>query len=306
MPTGNENEFKMQPIKQFNQTIEIQSYSESTIRSYKFHIKEFLRIYHNDLRQENILKHLYYLRTTRSYSPESLNLAKAALLYFFNKILKKPITIDIPKIKRKKALPRPVDRDVIIKLIQNTSNLKHRVLIELMYSCGARPFEVIKLEWNDLDLINKGIRINQGKGSKDRISILSDTVIKHLLDLYELKPEKNDYIFFSNARQNNHISKKTIQKILEHASKKANLGFIVTPYRLRHSFATHLLEDGTDIRHIQPLMGHSSIKTTERYTRVTKNQLLQIESPLDKLDLTPKGNNVKDNKYNKENKKGFS
>ena len=285
----------MDNIKQFNQTIEIQCYSKSTVKTYKYHIKQFLRCYHNDLRQENILKHLYYLKTKREYSPESLNLVKAALFYFFNNILKNPITIDIPKIKRKKALPRPVDREVIVKLIQNTSNLKHRVLIELMYSCGARPFEVIKLEWNDLDLINKSVRINLGKGKKDRLSILSDKVIQHLMDLLGSKPENNDYVFFSNARPNTHISKKTVQKILENASRKSNLGFIVTPYQLRHSFATHLLEDGTDIRYIQPLMGHSSIKTTERYTQVTKKKLLEITSPLDKLDLT-ENKNVKTNK----------
>ena len=285
----------MEYIKQFNQTVEISCYSPSTIKTYRHHIQQFLRYYHNDLRQENILKHLYYLRTNKNYSPESLNIVKAALIYFFNKSLKKPITIDIPKIKRKKALPRPVERETIIRLIQNTSNLKHRVLIELMYSCGARPFEMIKLEWNDLDFVNKSVRINEGKGKKDRLSILSDTVINHLMDLYELKPEKNDYVFFSNARPNMHICKKTIQKILENASIKAELGFIVVPYQLRHSFATHLLEDGTDIRHIQPLMGHSSIKTTERYTQVTKKKLLEIKSPLDRLDLTP-DKSVKDNK----------
>lgn len=286
----------MEEIKQFNQTIEIQCYSKSTIKSYKFHIKKFLSYYHNDLRQENIEKHLYYLRTTKNYSPESLNLARAALFYFFNKVLKKPITIEIPKIKRKKSLPRPVNREIIIKLIQNTYNLKHRTLIELVYSSGIRPFEAVKVRWNDTDFINKTIRINLGKGKKDRISILSDFVIPHLIDLKESKPNNNDFIFYSQARPNTHISKKTFQKILENASKKAKLDFIVTPYQLRHSFATHSLEDGTDIRHIQELMGHSSTKTTEIYTRVTKKKLSQIRSPLDnlKLGLTP-NKSVKDN-----------
>jgi len=286
----------MESIKQFNQTIEISCYSKSTIKSYKFHIKNFLKFYHNDLRQENIEKHLYYLKTNKNYSPESLNLARASLIYFFNKILKKPITIEIPKIKRKKSLPRPVEREVIIKLIQNTYNLKHRTLIELVYSSGIRPFEAIKVKWNDIDFVNKTIRINLGKGKKDRISILSDFVIPHLIDLKESKPNNNDFVFFSQARPNTHISKKTFQKILENTSKKAKLDFIVTPYQLRHSFATHSLEDGTDIRHIQELMGHSSTKTTEVYTRVTKKKLSQIRSPLDniKIDLTS-DKNVKDN-----------
>jgi len=291
----------MQPIKQFNQTIEISCYSKSTIKSYKYHIKQFLIYYNDDLREENIEKHLYYLKTKKNYSSESLNLARASLIYFFNKILKKPITIEILKIKRKKSLPRPIERETIIKLIQNTYNLKHRILIELVYSSGIRPFEAIKVKWNDIDFINKTIRINQGKGKKDRISILSDFVIPHLLDLKESKPNNNDYVFFSQARPKTHISKKTFQKILENGSIKAKLDFIVTPYQLRHSFATHSLEDGTDIRHIQELMGHSSTKTTEIYTRVTKKKLSQIRSPLDniKIGLTP-NKNVKDNNKNGE------
>jgi len=293
----------MEAIKKFQRIIEIQCYSKSTLKAYRFHIKKFLNYYGMDLRQENIIKHLHYLRSYKNYSSESLNLARASLFYFFNKILKKPITIDIPKIKRKKALPRPIERGIIIKLIQNTPNLKHRVLIELIYSSGMRPFEAIKLKWCDLDFINKAVRINQGKGKKDRISLLSDLVINHLIDLKKIKPAKNDYVFYSQARPHTHICKKTVQKIFENASKKAKIG-IVKPYQLRHSFATHLLENGIDTRHIQELMGHSSPKTTERYTKVTKKKLLEIKSPMDalndKLDLTPH-KNIKSNNQSIQN-----
>jgi len=275
----------MQHIKQFQQIIEIQSYSSSTIKSYRYHIEKFLNYYKEDLRQENILRHLHYLRAFKNYSPESLNIARASLVYFFDKILHKPITIDIPKIKRKKSLPRPETREVIIKIIQNIVNLKHRTLIELMYSSGIRPFEAVKVKWNDLDLINKTVRVNQGKGNKDRIALLSNVVINHLLELKEQKPN-NDYVFFSQARPTTYITKKTLQKILENVCNKINLGYIVTPYQLRHSYATHSLEDGVDIRHIQVLMGHSSTKTTERYTRVTQENLKKITSPLDNIDLT--------------------
>lgn len=281
----------MEIIKKFNQTIEIQCYSKRTIKSYNFHIKKFLNYYHNDLRQENIEKHLYYLRKYKKYSAESLNLARASLFYFFNKVLKKKITIDIPKIKRKKTLPRPIEREIIIKLIKNISNLKHRILIEIIYSSGVRPFEAIKLKWNDLDLINKSVRINQGKGKKDRLSILSDVVVQHLIDFKKIN--KNEWIFFSSYNKKRHITEKTTQKILENLYKKLNLDKI-TPYMLRHSFATHSLENGMDIRHIQELMGHSSTKTTEIYTKVTKKKLLELESPLDKLDLT-ETRNVKSN-----------
>ena len=295
----------MENIKKFQQIIEVQCYSPSTIKSYNFHIKKFLKVYHNDLDQENIIKHLHYLRTNKNYSPESLNLARAALFYFFNNVLKKPITIDIPKIKRKKALPRPIDMEVILKLIQATANLKHRTLIELAYSSGIRPFELVQVKWNDLDFVNRSIRVNQGKGKKDRLSILSEEVIKHLMDLKESKPENNDYVFYSQARPTTHISKKTVQKILEKSSEKAKLDVKAIPYNLRHSFATHLLEQGVDLRYIQELMGHSSPKTTERYLKVAKKRLLEIKSPLDtlkeKLDLTT-DKSVKSNK--KDGEKG--
>lgn len=288
----------MEQIKQFTQTIEVQCYSPSTIKTYRFHIRKFLQYYHNDLRQEKIEKHLYYLKTKLNYSAESLNLVRASLIYFFNNTLKKPITIEISKIKRKKALPRPADRDVILKLIRHTYNLKHRTLIELAYSSGLRPFEVIKLKWSDIDIINKTVRVDNGKGRKDRISLLSDEVINHLLDLKQEKPQNNDYIFHSQARPKNHISKKTFQKILENASKKAKLDYIVVPYNLRHSFATHLLENGVDTRFIQELMGHSSSKTTERYQQVAKRRLIQIKSPLDiTLQEDVKSNNKTNESY---------
>ncbi|MBU1028517.1 MAG: tyrosine-type recombinase/integrase [Nanoarchaeota archaeon] len=288
----------MEHIKQFIQTIEIQQYSVQTKQSYKFHIQKFLRYYHHNLNQENIITHLHYL-TLRGYSPASISVARASLIYFYTKILKQSITIDIPTIKRNKSLPRPVNREIIQILLQVTTNLKHRIIIELIYSSGLRLEETINVKWEDLDYINKTIRVNLGKGKKDRLSILSDVVIQHLMDYKNQRINKESvYVFDSLARPYTHISKKTVQKVLENACKKANLGFIVTPHALRHSFATHSLEDGTDLRYIQDMLGHSSPKTTMIYTKVTKKNLMKIKSPLDslqeQLDLT-ETKNVKSN-----------
>ena len=174
-----------------------------------------------------------------------------------------------------------------IKLIKNTTNLKHRILIELLYSSGLRLSEVVKVKWSELDFVNNVVRVNNSKGNKDRLTILSNVVIQHLIDFKDISPNK-EYVFYSSARPHTHISKKTVQKILEHASKKAKLGFRVTPHQLRHSFATHSLEEGTDIRNIQAMLGHSSPKTTMIYTKVTKRNLTKLTSPLDRLDLTNK------------------
>ena len=282
----------MEELKQFEQTIEIQCYSERTKKSYKYHIKQFLKVYYNNIIQDNIPTHLYYLKTKRKYSPESLNLARASLFYFFNKILKKPITIDIPKVKRRKSLPRPINREIIIKLIDFTNNIKHKALIELAYSSGLRPFEALKLKWEDIDFKDKIVRVNNGKGGKDRFSLLSDDVVRHLLKLKKSKPEDNDYVFYSQSRIRTHICEKTMGKIFQNASKRAKLEKNVSPYTMRHSFCTHLLEDGTDIKYIQELAGHSSTKTTERYIKVAKQRLMAITSPLDNIRRSLNQNNL--------------
>lgn len=267
-------------LNNFQELIEVQCYSKSTQDTYKYHITNFMEVYPNPT-QENILNYLFELRKG-GYSASSVNLVRASLLYFFKKVLKEEITIEIPTIRRKKPLPKPVDREIIVKLIENTTNLKHRILIELMYSSGLRLGEVVKVKWGDLDFLNKIIRVNNGKGGKDRLSILSNQVIQHLIDFRKIHKE-HKYVFFSNIRPYTHISSKTVQKVLEKASEKAKLRFIVTPHQLRHSFATHLLEDGSDIRVIQDLLGHSSPKTTMIYTKVTKKNRSKIVSPLDTL-----------------------
>lgn len=281
-----------QEIKSFSQYIEVQCYSEATKRAYLFHIRKFLRYYPHPI-QDNILRHLIYLKNN-GYSASSLAIARAALIYFFEKIKHEKVIVDIPIPKRPKQLPKPVNREVIIKLLNATSNLKHRTLIEFLYSSGTRLSETHRMKWQDIDLINGFIRINHGKGNKDRLSILSKRLTNHLIDLKKISPQNNPYVFFSSQYPTTHISKKTVQKVLENASRKAKLDVIVTPHQLRHSFATHLIENGNDIRYVQELLGHTSIKTTQRYTLVTKQHLRKIQSPLDALDLTV-NENVKSN-----------
>lgn len=274
--------------------MQLECLSKSTVKSYTYHISKFIRYYGEKPRQENIITHLLFLKR-QGYSATSLSVARASLIYYFEKALEIPITIKIDKPKRPKCLPKPVERETIVKLINNTKNLKHRIVIELLYSSGIRLAEIVRLKWEDIDFLNKTVRINQGKGNKDRISIISNVVIQHLLD-YNSQRQNNQspYIFDSMARPNTHISKKTVQMILKNVCNKLNIP-VVSPHQLRHSFATHSLENGTDIRHIQELLGHSSPKTTMIYTKVTKQNLSKLQSPLDSLDLTiqknVKGNN---------------
>jgi len=233
-------------------------------------------------KQENILDYLQYLVKVRHYNASSLNLAKYALIYYFKEVLQQKIIVYIPTIKRARTLPIVIDNQIILQLIDVTKNLKHKIVIELLYSSGVRLGEIIKLKWEDFDFENKLIRINNGKGNKDRISILSQRVID---DLKKYKTERynqqNPYVLDSLQRPNTYLSKKTIQKILDNARKKLGLKYKISPHRLRNSLATHLVEKDVNLRKIQTLLGHSNLNTTQIYTRVAKNDLINIQNPLD-------------------------
>jgi site-specific recombinase XerD len=272
----------MQPIKQFTQTIEIQHYSKDTFKSYQFHIDKFRRCYGDNITTENILRHLHYL-TNKGFSASTINVVRAALLYYANKVLHKEIMPkDITTIKRAKPLPKPINAEIILKIINNTHNLKHKIVLEILYGSGLRLGEVVKIRWEDIDFVEGILRVNNGKGNKDRLVKLGENVIRHLLDYKESRCNKDsNYVLDSMARPQTHISKKTVQKILENSCKKAGIKEHYNVHRLRHSYATHSLEAGVDIRKIQEALGHSSPKTTMIYTKVTKDTIKGMISPLD-------------------------
>lgn len=270
----------MQEINKLNQYMEIQRYSNSTKSIYKFHIKKFLKFCGGKPSQDKILG---YLSTLEKYKPSSLNIAKYAIIYFFKNILEQKISVNIPIIKKEKLLPKIIDRSVIIKMIQITKNLKHKILIELLYSSGLRLSEIAKVKWNDLDYDNRMVFV-KGKGSKERWAKLSNCVIEDLKKYYSERYNKNnEYVFDSLQRPNTHISTRTVQKVLLNNIRKTDLKIKISPHKLRHSYATHSLEDGVDSRYIQKLLGHSNIRTTEMYLAVMKNDLAKIPSPMDNI-----------------------
>lgn len=277
---------------QLDQILELKCLSKSTQKTYIYHLKKWLKYYSHNQTEENVIKHLVFLKK-HDYSPEYIALARAALVFYFKKCKNIEIGKNIESPKRRKALPKPVSRHIIDLLIKSTTNLKHRVLLELMYDTGLRRGEVIKLRWEDIDLINGELRVNQGKGNKDRLIGIGKDIIQHLLDLKISTPKNNPFIFFSQSRTYTHITGRTVEAILENTCKKANLGYTINPHRLRHSFATHSLEIGTDIRVLQELLGHSSPKTTMRYTKVTDRTLLRAKSPLDELNKKLRKSNLK-------------
>ncbi len=266
-------------LDKFNQIIEIQRYSNSTKKIYKFHIKNFLRFCNGKPKQEEILN---YLQSLKDYKPSSLNIAKYSIIYFFNNILNQNITIKIPKIKREQLLPKVIDRDIIIKMIDVTKNLKHKIVIEMLYSSGIRLGEIVKLRWEDIDFQDKLVRINNGKGSKDRYSILSDKVVKDLIIYRDIRYNKDSpYVFDSSQKPNTHICKRTVEEILNNAKRKLKIKYPIFPHMMRHSLATHLVEKDVNLRKIQSILGHTNLNTTQIYTKVAKNDLIDIKNPLD-------------------------
>jgi len=167
--------------------------------------------------------------------------------------------------------------------LRTTVNLKHKALLVTAYSAGLRVGEVVRLKVSDVDSKRMQIRVTAGKGAKDRYTVLSETDLVVLREYF--KAEKPQDWLFSGEEPTDHLSERSAQHVFEHAKKKAGITKKATFHTLRHSFATHLLEDGVDIRYIQELLGHDSIKTTERYTHVTQPALARIKSPLDNMQL---------------------
>jgi site-specific recombinase XerD len=181
-----------------------------------------------------------------------------------------------------KRLPSVLSEKEIRSLLECTRNPKHKLLLMLVYSSGLRVSEVVALKWADIDLDRKTVFVRSAKGRKDRYTILSERIARSIKDYYD-NHGMNGWLF-PGVPANHHITIRSAQKIFAQALRNAKVQKSASIHSLRHAFATHLLENGTDIKYIQALLGHTSIKTTERYTHVARNAVLKIRSPLDSIE----------------------
>jgi len=180
----------------------------------------------------------------------------------------------------KERLPKVLSRDEITRLFANIHNIKHLCMVSMLYATGLRRAELLNVKIEDIDSSRLMLRVNQGKGNKDRFTILSVKLLNDLRIYYRAyKPKK--YLF--EGANGDQYSPTSLANIIKLAAKKARITKKVTPHMLRHSFATHLLEAGTDLRTIQTLLGHNSVETTQMYTYVTSTSLQNIKNPLDSL-----------------------
>ena len=211
----------------------------------------------------------------------SVILFLSALKYAYSNILKKDITAGIKRPKKEKRIPNVLTKEEVKKLLDACKNRKSRLMLSLLYAAGFRVSELVSLKVNDLNFSEKTGYLRQAKGKKDRIFNIPNFLMDALKEQAEMQKQSGQEFLFSGAK--GRLTERNIQKIVKNTAKKAGIQKDVHPHTLRHSFATHLLESGTDIRYIQALLGHSSISTTEIYTHVSSEALKKIASPIDVL-----------------------
>jgi len=270
-------------LEKLETELKIRGFSKRTIKAYTSYNKIFLKFIKKDpnhINQEDIKKYLAYLISEKQLKPASVGLILSSLRFFYEEVLEKNIFGKIKHPKIEKKIPQALTMEEIQKLIDIIGNPKHRLLVELMYASGLRVSEAVSIKVDDLSLEEGLGTIREGKGMKDRHIIISADLIPKIKKYLEKRKTDSEYLFPSRE---DHISSRMAQKIVSEAGKRARIKKRVHCHILRSSFATHLLENGVDIRKIQVLLGHSSISTTENYTKISTKQLKDIESPLDLL-----------------------
>lgn len=262
-------------------------YSDKTIKVYKALFEEFVNFYHkidiNKIDEQQIIEFLRYLVMERKVSSSYQNQSINAIKFYYEKVLggqRKFYFIDRPK--REKTLPTVLNEDEVKRLLNSLENIKHKCMLMLAYSAGLRLGEIIRLKLVDIDRERMQIKVVQSKGKKDRYAKLSSKFLL-ILDEYYLKYEPKYYVF--EGASGGEYSPSSLQNIIKAAAIKAEIKKVVTMHTLRHTFATHCLENGIDLRYIQNMLGHENSKTTEIYTHITTKGFDQIKSPLDNLDF---------------------
>ena len=271
-------------LKKLETELKLRGFTQATQKAYMEHNSKFLNFIKKQpeqITEDDLKLYLADLISERKQKPASVNLTISALKFFYKDLLRKDIFSNIKPPKSEKKIPTVLSKDEIKQLLDAITNDKHKLLVELLYSSGLRVSEAVKMKIDDLNLKEKMGKVISGKGKKDRHIIISNNVIEHINNYLKDRKEDSEYLFPS---EKSHITVRMAQKVVNKSAKKAGIKKRVFCHALRSSFATHLLEAGTDIRVIQVLLGHSSISTTERYVKVSTEQLKKVKSPLDSFN----------------------
>lgn len=266
-------------LKRLETEIKIAKLSDCTLRNYRDFNRQLLehsKKSPSEIEQQDIKYFLADKMANRASASSILFLA--SIRFAYSAVLGKDPTTGIKRPKKENKIPIVLTRQEINNLIQAASTLKTKLILQLLYSSGLRVSETVNIKPNDLDFNENIGWVRGGKGKKDRMFILSKKLYTKLKKFIE-KHSDWGYVFSKNRP----LTARNIQKLIQKCAKKANINKKVHPHTLRHSFATHLLENGTDIRKIQVLLGHSSLTTTQIYTQINQDQIKSIKNPLDSL-----------------------
>ena len=274
-------------IEQLEKQLHLQRYRWSTIKSYKSNFKKFLLFFPErnpaEIQKEEIRKYLLCLINQKEISESMQNSVINAIKAYYEMVLKdeKMYFYDLRPRKSKK-LPNVLTEEEVIRLLKSVENLKHKCILMLIYSGGLRISEAVNLQMTDIKRDKNCIFVRDAKGKKDRYTLLSQKALEMLQTYY--KQYRPEYWLFE-GQDGGRYSTRSIQSFLKRAVKASKINPLTTAHTLRHSFATHLLEKGVDLRYIQELLGHASPKTTEIYTHITRKGMEKLQSPLDGLDF---------------------
>lgn len=266
--------------------LQTRRYSESTVTAYRYMFREFLKhLYPKPLHKvtlEDIQKYHHLLvvqrNVSRSYQNQSINAVK----FYMEQVVGLDRTkFELERPRKVQLLPQVLAMEEVKEILDCTENLKHKAMLTTIYSAGLRIGELTNLRIRDIDSHGMRIWIREGKGVKDRLTVLSPILLELLRDYYVRYRPAN---FLFEGPHGAQYSPTSIRKVLQRAVVKAGIRKKVVPHTLRHSFATHLLENGTNLRYIQTLLGHTSARTTEIYTHVSTKKLEEVMSPLDLMN----------------------
>lgn len=274
-------------LLEFKRKLIIQRYSHNSIQNYTSALYVFLQIAAKkfntpeELTEIEIEKYIYWKIEKHGIGSSYQRMIVASIDKFYDSVVGRKLNIKhLYPSRKQKLLPKFLTLREVRNLIATTDNRKHSCIVKLLYGCGLRLSELLQLKLSDIDSQNQVILIRNAKGNKDRIVMLSPSLLNDLRAYFvEYKPKE----FLIEGQRGGKYSEKSVQSVVKTAARKAGIKKNVTPHKGRHSFATHLLENGTDIRYIQELLGHQSLKTTEIYTHITDISKSKIISPLDLL-----------------------
>ena len=267
-------------LKKIKTELKLRGFSDQTIKTYLFYNEKFLEYTKKDpeeITEEDIKEYMGEL-IEKNAANSTIALVKSALLFCYNELLDKNISIKTPKIPKK--VPVVLTKHEIKNMLDKTKNVKHHLILEFLYSTGVRLSECVDFRVSDLKLGEKIGWVRKCKDGKDRMIVLSEKLKRDIEKYLSARKTESEFLFTGWTRK---MSKRAIQKLVEKAAKRAGINKKISPHSLRHSFATHLLESGVNIRKIQVLLGHSNLATTQIYTKVSKKELKKVKSPLDTM-----------------------